>query len=52
MYLAPQNIPCGIVLKLGNKVLLYCIVKEKQVIGINCFEVENHCFNFVLLFVA
>ena len=26
MYLAPQNIPRAIVLTLGNKVILYCIV--------------------------
>ena len=26
MYLAPQNIPCVIVLTLGDKAVLYCIV--------------------------
>ena len=28
--MAPQNIPCGIVLTLGNKVGLYCIVREAR----------------------
>ena len=31
VYLAPQNMPSAIVLTLGNKVVLYCSVKWRQI---------------------
>ena len=48
MYLAPQNIPCAIVLTLGNTVVLYCIVLLCGCLRVCAYNyiAKRHVFTF------